>query len=150
MTVSPWTRLGNMPDVELIWSTDDAVLRGRRARWYPRSRRIVIDGRLRRLISRCSLAHELAHAALGHPEPCGNEFFDQRVEAEADELAARWLLDDLDQLSLELATTCNHGHAAANLRVTLDMLEVRLATLTAGERAYIERAVWNVHESVGA
>jgi Zn-dependent peptidase ImmA (M78 family) len=150
VTGSPYTLLAAYADVQLIWTAKASTLRGARARWFPDHRVIAIDSRLRRLISRCSLAHELGHVVLEHPTPCGNEFFDRRVEEEADEFAARLLLDDLDELACELATTCGHGHAAANLRVTLDMLDTRLRTLTELERAHLSRVVWNVHESVGA
>lgn len=141
MTTSPYALLATMPDVELVWTTDEDVLRGRRARWFPRSRRIAIDSRLRRLKARCSLAHELGHVVLEHDAPCGNEFFDYRAELAADEFAARLLLDDLDQLATELALACNHGHAASNLNVTLDLFETRLRTLLPDEVAAIDALV---------
>lgn len=147
---SPYTLLSQMPDVQLVWTADPNVLKGRRARWFPRSRHIAIDSRLRRLKSRCSLAHELGHVVLEHPTACGTDFFDNRVELEADHFAARLLLSDLQQLGTELATTCNHGHAAANLNVTLDMLETRLAGLSAIEQKRLGRIVWSIHEGIGA
>jgi Zn-dependent peptidase ImmA (M78 family) len=150
VTLSPYALLASRADVQLIWTENPDTLRGARGRWFPDSRVIAIDSRVRRLISRCSLAHELGHVVLEHPTPCGNDFFDRRVEEEADEFAARLLLDDLDELARELATTCHHGHAAANLRVTLDMLETRLKTLTDLERRHISKRVWAVHDSTGA
>jgi hypothetical protein len=72
------------------------------------------------------------------------------VEAEADALAARILLPDLDVVARELAMTAHHGHAAAHLGVICDLLDVRLATLTAEEREHVDRVVWSVHEGIGA
>ena len=142
--------LATMPDVRVIYTDDDRALKGRDAQWYPRWRIIAIKKGLIRLKSRCRLAHELGHAVLEHPTPCGHEFYDQRIEAEADEFAARLLLDDLDRLAFELATTCGHGHAAANLYVTLDLFENRLATLDAWERDWIAEKVAALQEGIGA
>lgn len=150
MTGSPYMLLEQLHDIDVVWTLDQQVLKGRRARWFPSKRTIAIDASLRRLRARCSLAHELGHVVLNHTVPCGNEFFDRRVEAEADEFAARLLLDDVDELAHELATTVTHGHAAANLRVTLDLFETRLATLTEPERRHIHRKVSDAHETIGA
>lgn len=146
---SPWAVLAGIPDIELVWTTDATVLLGHRARWIPAASTIVIDSRLKRRLARCSLAHELAHVILEHPTPCGSEFFDHRVELEADAFAARLLLPDLNEIATELATACHHGHAATNLRVTLDMLQARLSGLTCDERREIQRRVWSVHEGGG-
>lgn len=133
MTISPWQMLADMPDVELVWTTDDVLLDGAEAWWDPVVGVIYMDSRLKRLVSRCALAHELAHIVRGD-EKCDNEFYDQRRETAADRLAARWLLSDLDELALELATTDTTGHAAANLRVTMDILEARVDGLHPSER----------------
>lgn len=103
MTYSPWAHLAEIPDVELVWSDDDELLDSADARWFPDTRQIVMDKRLRRLVSRCAVAHEIAHIVRGDV-PCGDEFFDNRAEIAADRLAARWLLADLDVLALELGT----------------------------------------------
>lgn len=150
MTASPWSVLASLPDVRLEWTEDQEVLEGRRARWFPGHRVIVIDSRLKRLKARCSLAHELGHVVLEHPTPCGSEFFDNRVEVEADQFAARLLLPDLDLLGIELATSVHHGHAASNLNVTRDILEARLAGLREDESRHLRRIVWDVHEGRGA
>lgn len=125
--------LAEMPDVELVWTRDDDLLAGAEAWYDPEIETIYMDSRLRRLVSRCALAHELAHIVRGDVG-CDNVFYDQRRESAADRLAARWLLDDLDELALELATTDTAGHAASNLRVTLDILEARVAGLHPAER----------------
>lgn len=141
--------LATMPRVRVLYTDDQRALKGREARWYPDFRLIAIDKRLRRLKSRCRLAHELGHAVLGHPA-CDDELYDQRIEAEADEFAARLLLDNIGDLAFELATACGHGHAASNLYVTLDLFEVRLATLASWERDWISTEVARIQEGVGA
>jgi len=152
VTPSSSTRaiLAQLPDIDVVYTRDDSILRGRRARWFPRLRTIYIDGGLLKMVARCSLMHELAHVILDHQGSCNHTFYDQRVELEADRFAARLLLPDLDELAIELATTSHHGHAARNLRVTLDMLEVRLGSLTTHEHRYLSKRVWSVHDSVGA
>lgn len=149
MTASPWPVLAEL-DVHLIWTDDESVLQGRRARWFPSHATIVMDKRLERRLARCSLAHELGHVILGHPAACGAEFFDNRNEVEADRFAARMLLPDLDEVATELATTSHHGHAATHLRVTRDILNARLADLTDEETRQVKRRVWSIHEGVGA
>lgn len=142
--------LASMPDVRVLYTDDERALKGREARWYPKYSLIVIAKRLKRLKARCRLAHELGHVVLGHPTPCGIEFFDQRVELEADEFAARLLLSDLDALAFEMATACGRGHAAANLFVTLDLYETRLATLLPREAARLEEKVSGYQDGMGA
>jgi Zn-dependent peptidase ImmA (M78 family) len=142
--------LASMPDVTVRYTRDQAILKGSNARWFPRVRTVAMHADLRGRRWRSSIAHELSHAILDHPAACGDEFFDQRLELEADALAAKMLLPDLDDLARELATTCHHGHAAANLGIILDLLEVRLKYLTPAERRYLDAAVWAVHEGEGA
>lgn len=142
--------LASLPEVEVRYTRDQAILKGSNARWFPRPRIIAMHADLRGKRWRCSIVHELCHAILDHPAACGVDFFDQRVETEADELAARILMPSLDEIADELATTCHHGHAAANLGVILDLLEVRLGALNDFERRYVSRRVWAIHEGVGA
>ncbi|KAB2808569.1 ImmA/IrrE family metallo-endopeptidase [Pimelobacter simplex] len=127
-----------MPDVRLHWTDNPEVLLGRRARWFPIQRVIAIDKRERRLKTRCSLAHELAHIVLG--DTCGTEdgLYDDRREQRADEFAARLLLPDLDLLARTIVVTVNDGHAANELNVTLNLYRVRLDTLEPEERAVID------------
>lgn len=141
---SPYELLTAMPDVQLVWTSNPLVLKGRRARWFPGKNAIAIDSRLRRLKARCSLAHELGHVVLGHT--CGNEdsLSHYRRELAADEFAARLLLSDLDELARTVIVTCTDGHAARELNVTLDMYRTRLETLRDDERAYVDRHVAEV------
>lgn len=147
---SPYELLTAMPDVQLVWTSNQEVLRGRRARWFPGKNAIAIDSRLRRLKARCSLAHELGHVVLGHP--CGGEgtLFDYRRELAADEFAARLLLHDLDELARTIVVTCSDGHAARELNVTLDLYRTRLDTLREEEFAYISEHVTTVRDGWGA
>lgn len=146
---SPYAVLEDLPDIKLRRTSDDLALKGRRARWFPHRSLILVDSRVRRLVQRCSVAHELGHVMLGHGASCGDEFFDYRAELAADEWAARLLLDDVPTLIIELATTHNHGHAANNLNVTLDLLETRLRTMTPDEAALVDELVREIHESGG-
>jgi Zn-dependent peptidase ImmA (M78 family) len=146
---SPHVVLDVYPDVRLVRTNDEKVLRGRDARWFPMPRVIVIKASLRRLTYRCRLAHELGHVVLGHGAACGDDLYDYRLELAADEWAARLLLDDLPRLIVELATTCNHGHAAANLNVTLDVLDTRLHTMDPGESSLVDELVREIQESGG-
>lgn len=150
MTGSPWPILRDKQDIALIYTDDDDRLAGADARWFADTREIIVDSRLRYLIQRCSIAHELAHEAAGDTCTSGHEFFDNRMELAADCLAARWLLPDLHELATEIATTSTYGHAAANLRVTMDIFEARLTGLDHEEIRLLRKLVWSVHESAGA
>lgn len=147
---SPYDLLAVMPAVQLVWTSNQAVLQGRRARWFPTEGAIAIDSRLRRLKARCSLAHELAHVVLG--DACGGDggLYDDRRERQADEFAARLLLSDLDELARTISITCTDGHAARELNVTLDLYRTRLETLDQDEHAYIDAHVLSVHDGWGA
>lgn len=147
---SPYDLLAALTGVKVHYTDDQQVLQGRRGRWFPGPREIVIDKTLRRLKSRCTLAHELAHAVLNHGPCGGGDLFDYRRELEADQFAARLMLDDLEYLADTLAVTCGVGHAAAELRVTVDLLDTRLSTLTDEERVYIDERVWRHDEMAGA
>ena len=146
---SPYTILDRLPEISIRPTADDRALKGRRARWFPHRRLILVDSRIRRLVQRCSLMHEIGHVVLGHGASCGDNLYDYRLELAADEWAARTLLDDLPKLIVELATTCTHGHAANNLNVTLDVLETRLTTMDPGEAALVDELVREIQESGG-
>lgn len=149
MTVGAREMLASRPEVTIVYTRDDAVLKGRDARWFPRVDTIAMHGDLRGLSWRCAIMHELGHVVLGHPAGCDNAFYDQRNEMAADEFAARHLLPDLDAIGREIATTTTHGHAARNLGVILDLLEVRLKTLDEDEHRQIDRIVYAIQEGRG-
>lgn len=142
--------LASIPDVRVVYTRDDAVLKGRLARWFPNVRTIAFHADARGKAWRCSAVHEIAHAVLGHPAACGNDFFDNQNEIDADKWAARVLLPDVDAVATEIASAASYGEAAYNLGVILDILEVRLQHLTPMERSRVNRRVWNVHEGSGA
>lgn len=146
---SPYAIAEALPKIKIRPTADDRALKGRRARWFPHRNLILVDSRVRRLIGRCSLAHELGHVILGHGASCGTELYDYRAELAADEWAARTLLDDVPTLIVEIATTANHGHAANNLNVTLDLLEMRLRTMDPSEAALVDELVREIQESGG-
>lgn len=141
--------LASIPEVEVVYTRDDAILRGSLARWFPNERTIAFHSDARGKAWRCSATHEIAHAVLGHPAACGNEFFDNQNEIEADKWAARVLLPDLEKVATEIATAASYGQAAYNLGVILDLLEVRLHHLTDDERRHVSRRVWSVHDGCG-
>lgn len=141
---SPWDILADMPEIDLVWTADDDLLEGAEAWYDPDVKTIYMDSRLKRLVARCALAHELAHIVRGD-ERCDNAFYDQRRETAADRLAARWLLPDLDELALEIATTESMGHAASSLRVTLDIFEARIDGLHPSERHAVRARVRALH-----
>lgn len=93
---------------------------------------IWIDPRQTQAERRSTLAHEMAHIELGHTDGCTPQ-----QEAEAADLAARWLIK-LDHLADALAWTQDPHELAWELWVDLDTLETRLAGLQPPERAYLE------------
>ncbi|GAB2970041.1 ImmA/IrrE family metallo-endopeptidase [Nocardioides montaniterrae] len=137
----PYRLLAAMPEIRLHWTDNQDVLVGRRARWFPIQQVIAIDRRLRRLLARCSLAHELGHVV--HGDTCGTEgdLYDLRRELRADEFAARLLLPSLDEIARTVVVTSGDGHAARELNVTLDLYRTRLDTFTPDERHEVERQV---------
>ena len=79
--------------------------------WVPEHRTIILRPRMRALIERTVLAHEMGHVCLGHTDSC------PRNEKMADRFAARKLIDadelrrasryspDVDQWAIELQVT---------------------------------------------
>ncbi len=142
--------LATMPHVTIVYTSDEAILKGRDAQWYPDAWTIAMREGITGWRWLDLVLHELGHIVLGHPATCGNDFYDQRNEAEADLFAAVHRLPDLRAVGVEIATTRTHAHAARNLRTCHDYLEVRLANLTPEEHAFVDGIVWSVHEGRGA
>lgn len=146
----PSQLLLSMPHVEVVYTDDNDILRGRDARWFPESVTIAMRVGLRGTRWHDVMLHELGHVVLGHPGECGNEFYDQRNEAEADAFAAVHAIPDLQEMAKQLGCSSTYAHAARNLGTCYDLLEVRLMNLTTTEREAVEAIVWNIHEGVGA
>jgi hypothetical protein len=103
-----------------------------------RSRRVIlIEGRQNAAVRRCSLAHAIAHLDLGHHETLAG-WFENREEADADDLAARRLIT-LEELGRALAWTRVRHEVAAELDVDLTMLAVREQGLDSSERRRLRR-----------
>lgn len=97
---------------------------GEKARWHPESRVISLRESLGHTNRVCSLAHELAHAALGHY--VGDDIPDwlhSRQEREADEWAARFLISTDEYAKTEQLYGSHPGILARELGVTVRLVE---------------------------
>lgn len=113
---------------------------GDKPAWYsPADDHIIMRPEPRQVWRRWRLAHELAHKDLGHAGQC--EYPDarrqsRRAEADADELAARRLID-LWQFIEVLCWTDDKDEAADALWVPREALEIRLVTMLGGEQEIV-------------
>lgn len=142
----PWRHLRSMPHVRLRLTCDEAELDGAQAWWYPDLVEIVLDARLPQTDRRCALAHELVHAERGDG-PCVTPVLELRQEHAVDVEAARRLIG-LPELADALGWAHGPAEVADELWVDLAMLQVRLATLTAAEQAYLRQRL-GIDEAVG-
>lgn len=135
MTYSPWADAAQRhPDIH-IERCDIAPARGV---WVASERVILIDRGLNQTERRCTLAHELAHIDLEHVEAPG--WFARRLEHEADRLAAKRLLADIDAIADAICThPLDPDLVAEQLGVTMRVLKKRLKRLTETEKAHIEQ-----------
>lgn len=141
---SPWAELARHPD---IW-VHRCVLDEGRGWWCPTERVILLDARLDRRTARCVLAHELAHALLGHTgsPPYGDVgWLATRQEALADRWAARRLLAAPDVARALVAHPDDPQAAALELDVTCDVLATWLRHATADDRDVLRRHAAQVH-----
>lgn len=139
MTAHPWRTLREMPEVEVYWTRDSAVLDGAQSWWYPQQSLIVMDSRLRQVQRRCALAHELAHRERDDG-PCSDDRSAWRQEVAADRYAARWLID-IEKLGDAIVWAHSLAEAADELWVTGHMLQVRLDALHPAERHHLRRRI---------
>ncbi|GAB3591582.1 hypothetical protein GCM10027446_09940 [Angustibacter peucedani] len=130
---SPWAELRRRPD---IWVHRCRLAEGT-GWWCPDERVILLDDRLDRRAARCVLAHELAHAVLGH-EAChdygDSRWLAQRVEAEADTWAAVRLVAPAALAEALPAHPDDLEAVALVLDVGPDVVRHRLLGLEPGER----------------
>ena len=87
--------------------------------WFPQERLVLVRSGLGWKNLRHTVAHELGHAAHGHP--AGH---DPKHERQADEYAARLLINRDDYEQAELVYEGNAQAIAHELDVTMHMLEV--------------------------
>ncbi|VXB76606.1 ImmA/IrrE family metallo-endopeptidase [Pseudoclavibacter sp. 8L] len=98
----------------------DDELDGDLGRWYPHERKIELTTGLLHRTERSVLAHELAHAMLGHP--AGD---DPKRERQADRWAALRLIDHDELLEAEVASP-DPGQWCVDLEVTPRLLHVAM------------------------
>lgn len=134
---SPWAELRAHPE---IW-VHRSRLREGSGWWCPQDRVILLDDRLDRRRARCVLAHELAHALLGHagcpPAFAGRRWLAGRLEAQADRWAARRLVALGDLAAVLAEGPADAETVAAELDVTAEVLRCRLAGLEPAERSLL-------------
>lgn len=98
---------------------------GDKGRWYPARRTISLRADLPARARRCTLAHELGHAVLGHDAgPDLPRWVVEKQERAADRWAAETLISEDDYKSAEAALGPHPGAIAAELGVTVHLLEV--------------------------
>lgn len=117
--------------------------------WLREERAIVLDDRLTRTERRTYLAHELVHADhndhnCAHDGPDGPRIA-RRRETAADNVAARRLVA-LEELADALAWARAPQEAAAELDVTVPLLQRRLAALTDEEKGQLEQHIARIEE----
>lgn len=96
-------------------------IRTENGRWYPQHNLIVIREGLRRVHDRSALAHEIAHALLGHHDDR------PKHEVQADRLAAENLID-LDECRELMKWTPDCARLARELDVSTRLARVFLLT----------------------
>lgn len=128
---NPWRALRALDHIEVIWQhlpadllamTDGQTL-------------ILIDPRQRQFRRRCTIAHELAHIALGHKGRCT-----PRDERAADEWAARKLIK-LHHLVDAMRWAQSFEELAYELWVDHATLRARLDTLTPDEIKHLDETL---------
>lgn len=112
------------------WTVTVGLLSSGRGRCRWADRKILLDRRLTWPQLRTTLAHEAVHAQRG---PCPR-WLVPREELTVHAQAARALIP-IGRLADVLAWSLDPRVVAADLEVTVDLLQARLATLTAAEYA---------------
>lgn len=136
MTFHPWRLLRRLPHV----TVEPADLGGELSGCYfPDLDVILLDRRLLQVERRCTLTHELAHRHLGHGG-CHDRRSMRREEQQAEDLAARWLID-LDALVDAQLWGRSPVEIADELWVDVPILRARVRSLTDDERNYVNGKV---------
>lgn len=138
----PWADLGERhPNVHV----DRHDIHPARAAWVSEESVIIIDRRLLADERRVVLAHEIAHIDLGHRDS-GIPWFDDRLEREANLLAARRLID-VDELAAALVYCRDDRELAAELRVDIATVLTRRAALSQTERHRIDAIIRTIEHA---
>lgn len=103
--------------------------------WDPDTRTIWLHHDLNPVQRRCTLMHEVIHAARGD-EKCADHVLTARQERLVSEIAAR-LLVPLDALADALVHSSSEVALCEALEVDADTLAARLTTLTVDERRFL-------------
>ena len=111
------TDLGVWVDVDDVgWLTPHA-----KGGWFPQHDLILLAPGLHPVEERCTLAHELGHASLGHTANASG-WFAQRQERAADRWAARMLISPVEYELAERLHGTHLGGIAHELGVTTHIL----------------------------
>lgn len=133
MTYHPWRHLRSRPDIDLqVEAEGDDIL----GTWDLGERRIRLHPRASQVQRRCTIAHELVHAELGH-DGCQNQDVERMVMHEA----ARRLIS-VDALADEALVHEDDLEGLADaLWVDLDTLRARMDPrhLHPADRGYLRR-----------
>lgn len=106
--------------IDVAWHTS-----GPKGCWFPERRTISLRRNLGACARRCTLAHELGHAVLDHTAGDGlPEWVVEKQERAADRWAAEHLISEDAYRSAETALGPHAGAIAAELGVTVHLLEV--------------------------
>lgn len=126
-------------------------LRGRRAQYDFRSRRVEVVPGLTPAERRSALAHEVIHVLADDALPATwwGELATVEVEDDADELAARALIPDLHALIDTLRIARDVEQAASMLHVDVRMVQVRVRTLTPPEARHLRLRTMHRHREAG-
>ena len=130
MNGDPWAALSRRTDLVLL----DAPM-PERGRYYHRFKAIVLRRGMSLVEQRVTLWHELVHAERGD-ETCTSKYEHTRVEREAARRAI-----DVHDLAEALRWSQHPSEVADQLKVTEELLHVRLDALHPAERGLLERAV---------
>lgn len=98
---------------------------GDKGRWHPSTRTISLRSDLPARARQCTLAHELGHAVLGHAAgPDLPQWVVEKQERAADRWAAETLISEDAYKSAEHSLGPHSGAIAAELGVTVHLLEI--------------------------
>lgn len=129
MTANPWRVLAeHHPHVAVIrWPIPEL------GRYYHRLKTIVVRENLRIVEERAVLWHEIVHLERGD-EHCDRRTERNRIEREAARRAI-----DIEELADALLWSDQPSEVADQLKVTEDLLQLRLRHLHPSERGYLRR-----------